>query len=72
MFLRELSPHGVSGSDLSSSGQVEVLKGHGFSRAAYQAKLTRALQAAEKLVPTGTREGFVSGHDFSRAATSRK
>ena len=30
----------------------------------------RALQAPEKLNPKGIHEGFVSGHDFSRAANS--
>jgi hypothetical protein len=29
-----------------------------------------ASQAAEKLIPAGILEGFVTGHDFSRAANA--
>jgi hypothetical protein len=29
-------------------------------------------QAAEKLIPAGIRQRFVSGHDFSRAEEGRK
>ena len=38
---------------LGISAQVDVLKGHDFSRAANAAKPAWALQAAEKLIPEG-------------------
>jgi hypothetical protein len=44
-----------------STLQVEVLKGHGFSRAAKAAKSRRALQVAEKCSPVGMkRQGTTS------------
>jgi hypothetical protein len=57
---------------LGTSNSVDVLKGHGFSRAAKAEKRAWALQAAEKLISIDILEGFVSGHDFSRAANAAK
>ena len=43
-----------------------------FSRAANPAKRARALRAAEKLTVAPSCACFVTGHDFSRAATALK
>jgi hypothetical protein len=48
------------------------LKGHDFSRAESAPKLTRALQAAEKLTLAVNRGCFVSGRDLSRADNANR
>jgi hypothetical protein len=48
------------------------LKGHEFIRAENSKILGRASQAAEKLNEEPNSQGFVTGHDFSRADKSNQ
>jgi hypothetical protein len=51
---------------------LKVLKRRGFRRATNAAKRSRTLQVAEKLIQAEELKGFVTGHDFSRAANGAK